>query len=89
MRPKEKSDLYKNTVKDQSDLFIIVQSGNRTLSVVPLEKREKFREYLQETTFKIDKKIIKIGDITFHDEKKKKTKTTSNQIMPNNGSNEM
>ena len=76
-------------LEQRPDLFTRVQSGVRTIYVVPLEKREEFRKYLQETPFKINGETINIKNITFHDEKEKKAKTTSNQIMPNNGGNEM
>ena len=75
--------------EQRKDLFIKVQSGKNTIYVVPIEKREEFRKYLQETPFKINGKTINIKNITFHDEKENKTKNTSIQIMPNNGGNEM
>ena len=85
----ERFKIYDKVLEQRPDLFIRVQSGTNTIYVVPLEKREEFRKYLQETTFEIAGKIIKINNITFPDEREKKAKTTSASIIPNNGGNEM
>ncbi len=84
-----RAKIYDKVLEQRPDLFIRMQSGPKTIYVVPLEKREEFRKYLQETTFEIAGKIIKINNITFPDEREKKAKTTSASIIPNNGGNEM
>ena len=89
VEPGIKPKIYDKVLEQRPDLFTRVKSGPRTIYVVPLEKREKFRKYLQETSFDIEGKIIRIENIKFHDEKENKTKNTSSQIMPNNGGNEM
>ena len=89
VEPGIKPKIYDKVLEQRPDLFTRVKSGPRTIYVVPLEKREKFRKYLQETSFDIEGKIIRIENIKFHDEKENKTKNTSSQIMPNNCGNEM
>ncbi|MBQ2884237.1 MAG: DEAD/DEAH box helicase family protein, partial [Alphaproteobacteria bacterium] len=64
-----KSKIYDKVLEQRPDLFIKVQSGPKTFYVVPIEKREEFRKYLQETSFDFDGKTIKIENIKFHDEK--------------------
>ena len=66
-----KPKIYDKVLEQRPDLFIKVQSRSHILYVVPIEKREEFRKYLQETSFDIEGKIIKIENITFHDEKEK------------------